>query len=769
MWKHLLAAAIAAGVPAVASANAQIVIVNLDGANEGFNDPTPATPVGGNPGTTVGAQRLNAFQYAADRWGMLLDSGVVIHINANFDPLTCTATSAVLGSAGAVTVHSDFPHAPVAGSWYNAALANKLAGVDLDPSQAEISARFNSALNGNAACLGGGTWYYGFDNNDGAGQTDLIPVLMHEFGHGLGFQSFVSRTNGSLLGGQPDHFLNFMFDNQTNKLWRDMTTTERFTSMKNGQHVVWTGANLVTAATGFLTPGTPKMTIASGPISGDYLVGAAAFGPPLSASALTGNVAYTADTTASFLGCNPYAPGTFTGKIALVDRGTCSFAIKVKNAQDAGAVAVIVADNVAGSPPAGLGGADATITIPSVRITLADGNKIKAELAGGGTVASSLLLDLSLRAGADAQNRVMLNTPDPIVSGSSVSHFDPSTTPNTLMEPAINLDLTANVDLTLPLFRDVGWYPDRDVDLVPDSTDNCPDAANPDQADNDDDGAGDACDSALTTSAATYTVLDPVTVSWARMPGSATDWVGIAPAGSNLDVVLTWVYTGGNAAGSTTFNTSLLGAGTFVARGFTGNAYDLVGQSAPFTVTTDVGAVLSTSAATYEIGQPIAVSWSGLTTNATNWIAYAPAGSPDTTVIRWVYTGGQAFGSHTFDGTVAGTYVVRSFISGTYNKSGESAPFTVASGAAVTTNASTYNVGQSIVVSWTGLSTSAINWVAYAPAGSPDTTVTRWRFAGGQASGSITFEGAAPGTYVARTFVNGTYSKSSESASFVIQ
>jgi hypothetical protein len=43
-----------------------ITIVNQDGVNEGFNDPTPAAPVGGNPGTTVGAQRLFVFQHAAD-------------------------------------------------------------------------------------------------------------------------------------------------------------------------------------------------------------------------------------------------------------------------------------------------------------------------------------------------------------------------------------------------------------------------------------------------------------------------------------------------------------------------------------------------------------------------------------------------------------------------------------------------------------------------------------------------------------------------------
>ena len=64
-----------------------------------------------------------------------------------------------------------------------------------------------------------------------------------------------------------------------------------------------------------------------------------------------------------------------------MDRGACTFVIKVKNAQDAGAIAVIVADNAAGAPPQGLGGADPTIVIPSARITLAAGNTIKARLS----------------------------------------------------------------------------------------------------------------------------------------------------------------------------------------------------------------------------------------------------------------------------------------------------------------------------------------------------------------------------------------------------
>lgn len=100
---------------------AQIVIVNINAPNVGFNDPTPAAPVGGNTGTTLGEQRLIAFQYAASIWSARLDSNVPIRIRAQFTSLG----AGVLGSAGPVSVVRDFPNAPLAGTWYHVALANK--------------------------------------------------------------------------------------------------------------------------------------------------------------------------------------------------------------------------------------------------------------------------------------------------------------------------------------------------------------------------------------------------------------------------------------------------------------------------------------------------------------------------------------------------------------------------------------------------------------------------------------------------------------------
>src|SRR5436309_13125758 len=120
--RRILAGAFALILGVGAARSATITIVNLDGPGEGFNDPTPAAPIGGNPGTTVGQQRLIAFQYAADTWGSILDSPVTIYIQSAFSPLACTATGATLGSAGAIQVFGNFPNTEVQNTWYHVAL-----------------------------------------------------------------------------------------------------------------------------------------------------------------------------------------------------------------------------------------------------------------------------------------------------------------------------------------------------------------------------------------------------------------------------------------------------------------------------------------------------------------------------------------------------------------------------------------------------------------------------------------------------------------------
>ena len=172
--------------------------------------------------------------------------------------------------------------------------------------------------------------------------------------------------------------------------------------------------------------------------------------------------------------CSPLT-NDLTGKIALVDRGGCVFTVKVKNAQNAGAIAVLVADNAPGAPPAGLGGNDPTITIFSARIQQVDGNALKAALVTQ-NVNVTIARDTSIRSGTDrVKHLAMVAALNPVQPGSSISHWDTAGIPNQLMEPSINADLTASVrppeDLTSSQMTDIGWFSDGDG--VPDGVDSC--------------------------------------------------------------------------------------------------------------------------------------------------------------------------------------------------------------------------------------------------------------------------------------------------------
>ncbi|HKF42879.1 MAG TPA: PA domain-containing protein [Thermoanaerobaculia bacterium] len=497
-----LAVGLLAAASPVFAGGATITIFNTNAAGVGFNDPTPAAPVGGNTGTTVGEQRMIAFQTAANIWALLLDSPVEIRIQASFQALSCDASSAVLGQAAPIQVVSNFTNAPFQNTWYVTALANKIAGRDLVPGNPktnadDINATFNSNL-GQSNCLAGVGWYYGLDDNHG-NNIDLVTVLLHEFGHGLGFLTLVNLNNGGEQGFQADIYERNIIDTTTGKIWSDMSGPERAASALNSRHVAWNGAAVKAAVPSTLAPGTPLLSVASpSAIAGTYSVGTASFGPNLSPGGVTGQVVAANDPSDSngastTDACSPLTNAAdVAGKIALVDRGTCTFVIKTKNIQAAGGIAVLVADNTTASPPDPLGGTDTTITIPAVRITQADGAKIRSNLASG--VTATLRTDQSVLAGADSQNRALLYATNPVQDGSSISHWDTIAFPNLLMEPNISPDLTHSVDLTLPFMRDIGWYADLDNDGVPDGVDNCPNVPNPDQADSNRNGIGDACE-----------------------------------------------------------------------------------------------------------------------------------------------------------------------------------------------------------------------------------------------------------------------------------
>jgi len=479
--------AIACGLTCLAAHAATITIQSRDAAGFGFNDPTPAAPVGGNPGTTLGEQRMNVYRHVADIWERNLDSDIEIVVSAGWEPLACTATSATLGSAASWNIWHDFPNGKP-GTWYPQALANKLAGTNLSTGQpddgtgygnVDIKTQFNINL-GQPNCLAGSGFYLGLDGKAGDA-VNFAATLLHELGHGLGFSVVSVQTStgwrinaaGTAYSptGLPSIWEGFMYDNTARKTWLDMTPNERRLSAINPLQLAWTGPKAVAGAAMLAQLPVVKSTSPAGTLP-TVTYSASSFGPTLPATSKLGVLAVIATQPGELgPGCSPFdAANTAAvrGKVPIISRGGCTFAEKVKNAQNAGAVAALLANNVGGTFVPG--GADPTITIPSLGIQQTDGEQLKLAVIAArpygsrtqpGAVTASLARDPNRKAGADLAGRPLLYTPNPLIGGSSVSHWDVSASPNLLMEPNISDDLTLSVvppkDLTLPLLKDLGW------------------------------------------------------------------------------------------------------------------------------------------------------------------------------------------------------------------------------------------------------------------------------------------------------------------------
>jgi hypothetical protein len=119
---------------------------------------------------------------------------------------------APLAQAGAAIARSNWTQGrtpPLANVFYVGALANNLAGVDLNSDSVDILAEFNSDVD-TSSVFGEIGFYYGTGPNTGS-NIDFFPVVLHELGHGLGFSGFF-RPDGSLRNGAPMSFDRLMAD-----------------------------------------------------------------------------------------------------------------------------------------------------------------------------------------------------------------------------------------------------------------------------------------------------------------------------------------------------------------------------------------------------------------------------------------------------------------------------------------------------------------------------------------------------------------------------
>lgn len=157
-------------------------------------------------------------------------------------------------------------------------------------------------------------------------------------------------------------------------------------------------------------PGMTNLLTVNSPagVAGSYGAVPAGFGPVVPATPITQNLVLFNDNTAPDPNdaCENATNGAaLAGKIAVIRRGDCTFVDKVQRAQNAGAVAVIMVNNVAGAPIT-MGGTSGTITIPSVMISDVDGATLIAAM-GTGTVNATLVDPGSFSTDGDLDNGII--------------------------------------------------------------------------------------------------------------------------------------------------------------------------------------------------------------------------------------------------------------------------------------------------------------------------------------------------------------------------
>lgn len=137
----------------------------------------------------------------------------------------------------------------------------------------------------------------------------------------------------------------------------------------------------------------PHLTINSpNNIAGRYNAAISFFGPQLTSTPITGDLALIEDNTPPIHdGCEPLVNNNIMGRIAVIDAGNCPFFTQIKQAEQGGAIAAIIINNQPGPPfrmTAGFGNLN-PISIPSIMISQVDGNTLKAAMLNG-TVNASL-------------------------------------------------------------------------------------------------------------------------------------------------------------------------------------------------------------------------------------------------------------------------------------------------------------------------------------------------------------------------------------------
>ena len=277
-----------------------------------------------------------------------------------------------------------------------------------------------------------------------------------------------------------------------------------------------------------------------------------------------------------------------------------------------------------------------------------------------------------------------------------------------------------------------------------------------------------AANTTISADKGSYANGEMITISYANMQGSFSDWVAVAPQGAPDDEFSWWEYTKGAFSGSFQLNT--LPQGTYVARAYFNDGFTRRAESTPFTVGAPTGlpVTLTTDKTTFSGLEPVLVNYTGMAGTPNDWIGGFHPMSDNRYFRARSYTNGTTNGLGVIWGLPAGSWELRAFFNDEFVLQGRTGPITVTT--AVETDKTTYAMGETIAVRAGGMLGDKRDWVSVSSPGAAPGSFERWQHTGGWPLGTYYFNtnDIGPGTYVARAHYNDESTVRAESATFTI-
>jgi len=259
----------------------------------------------------------------------------------------------------------------------------------------------------------------------------------------------------------------------------------------------------------------------------------------------------------------------------------------------------------------------------------------------------------------------------------------------------------------------------------------------------------------ISTNKSTYTLLEPVLVSFSGASGAADDWVSIVKAGAPATDYLTYQKTNGALSGTLTFD--IQEPGSYEARLYFRNSYN-VETRVNFTVVFPNTAI-GTDKSSYGLLDKIVVTYTNMPGFNKDYVTIVPLATPDNTYGGYQWCTGKN-GVLTFDPpattSTAGTWEVRAMYRNENGPVRARARFTIGEPTVtLQTNKSTYAINEPITVTYSGMPGYNQDWVGLFNAGDPNTSYITYQITATKKSGTMTFTAglSKAGNYEARAFV----------------